>query len=194
MSNIFYFCRDDTEIVDCKYVFLNELYGNSTVSLAFNAEHIFKYSCDWLYIIATYFHIPVPDIYNRLMTTFMKYRFHSSVRIPGKSVLVSSSFSSGTVHGYIGMFEILMRLQGSSYDTYVVHQNAQNGIKDLIKLVVNIEKIHYLLPDTVYDFEHLSIIPIKILSGKIAEYAFVTIVSPTLIGTCVGISIRVPNL
>jgi hypothetical protein len=81
---------------------------------------------------------------------------------------VSTSFSSGTGHGYFGILEILMSLNGS-YDTYVVHQNAQNGIKDLIELAVPSEKIYYILPDTLYAFDDLTLIPVRTHSIHFSE-------------------------
>lgn len=153
-------CRDETQI-PCKYIFLGQLCGNTTVSLAFDSECIYKYSCDWLYLIGSYLHTsPIPGIYTDLLNVFQNCRSVQGHRIPGRSVLVSTSFSSGTVHGYIGILEILLQLQGV-YDNYIVHQNAQNGIKDLIELAVPTEKIYYILPDTLYDCDDLTLIPVR---------------------------------
>ena len=168
------FCRDDTQIA-CKYIFLGQLWGNSTVSVAFDTESIYKYSCDWLYLIVSYLHAsPTPGIYNDLFNVFQNCRSVQGCRIPGRSVLVSTSFSSGTIHGYIGILEVLMSLNGP-YDTYVVHQNAQHGIKDLIELAVPSEKIYYILPDTLYDFDDLTLIPVRTHSIHFSEAEYGTI-------------------
>ena len=160
MSNILDFCRNETQI-SCKYIFLGQLSGNSTVSLAFDSESIYKFSCDWLYLIETYLKaVPIPDIYSHLLTIFHNYRTVQGQKISGRSVLVSTSFSSGTVHGYLGILDILMSLTGQ-YDNYIVHQNAQNGIKDLIELAIPSEKIFYILPDTLYDIDDLTLIPVR---------------------------------
>jgi len=162
------FCRNETQM-PCKYLFLGQLCGNSTVSLAFDSESIYKYSCDWLYLIDSYLHYsPTLGIYTQLLNVFQNCRSVEGIRIPGRSVLVSTSFSSGTVHGYIGILEILLSLNGS-YDTYVVHQNAQNGIKDLIELAVPSEKIYYILPDTLYAFDDLTLIPVRTHSIHFSE-------------------------
>ena len=162
------FCRDETQIA-CKYIFLGQLCGNSTVSLAFDAESIYKYSCDWLYLIDSYLHAsPTPGIYTQLLNVFQNCRRVDGYKVPGRSVLVSTSFSSGTVHGYIGILEVLLSLTGP-YDNYIVHQNAQNGIKDLIQLAVPSEKLYYILPDTLYDFDDLTLIPVRTHSLHFAE-------------------------
>jgi hypothetical protein len=162
MSDILSFVKDNTQISNCKYFFKNELFSNTTISLAFDDKFIYKYSCDWLYLILVYFNPDNPsELYNSLKNIFTKYKSVNGMFIPGNSVLVSSSFSSGTIHGYLGIFEILIGLQSKTFDKYIVHQNAQKGIKELIELSVPKDKILYIDGDNLYDFEHLTLIPIR---------------------------------
>jgi hypothetical protein len=100
-------------------------------------------------------------IYNTLKNIFIEYKSINGTFIPGNSVLVSSSFSSGTIHGYLGILEILIDLKSKTFDKYVVHQNAQKGIKELIELSVPKDKILYIDGDNLYEFEHLTLIPIR---------------------------------
>ena len=163
MSDILSFVNDSTQISNCKYFFNNELYSNTTISIAFDDNFIYKYSCDWLYLILVYYFNPdsPSELYNNLKSIFIKYKSTNGTFIPGNSVLVSSSFSSGTIHGYLGIFEILIDLQTKTFDKYIVHQNAQKGIKELIELSVPKDKILYINGDNLYDFEHLTLIPIR---------------------------------
>ena len=162
MSDIITLCNDSTYIKNCNYYFLGKLHGNTTISLAFDTTYIYKYSCDWLSLIINYFYQnPNNDVYIKLKDTFLKNTSSKGIYIPGNSVLVSTSFSSGTVHGYVGIFEILIGIQYTNYDTYIVHQNAQKGIKDLIEIAIPKEKIYYMAEDTLYTFEQLTLIPIK---------------------------------
>ena len=162
MSDILNFVNDTTQISNCKYFFNNEVFSNTTISIAFDDKFIYKYSCDWLYLILYYFNPDNPSgIYNSLKSIFIKYKSINGTFIPGNSVLVSSSFSSGTIHGYLGIFEILIDLQTKTFDKYIVHQNAQKGIKELIELSVPKDKILYIDGDNLYDFEHLTLIPIR---------------------------------
>jgi hypothetical protein len=162
MSNILSFVKDTTQILNCKYFFKNKLIGNTTASIAFDDKFIYKYSCDWLYLILFYFNPNKPSaIYNILKRIFIKYNSINGTFIPGNSVLVSSSFSSGTVHGYLGILEILIDLQTKTFDKYIVHQNAQKGIKELIELSIPKDKILYINGDNLYEFEHLTLIPIR---------------------------------
>jgi hypothetical protein len=87
----------------------------------------------------------------------------SSSTIMNKSVLVSTPFSSGTVHGYIGILEIISTIKQSNieYDNYIVHNNAQQGIKDIINLSFPSNKIIYIEPNTIYYIQNLQLIPIK---------------------------------
>jgi hypothetical protein len=162
MSDILSYVNDTTQISNCKYFFNNEVFSNTTISIAFDDKFIYKYSCDWLYLILYYFNPDNPSgIYNSLESIFIKYKSTNGTFIPGNSVLVSSSFSSGTIHGYLGILEILIDLQLKTFDKYIVHQNAQKGIKELIELSIPKDKILYIDGDNLYDFEHLTLIPIR---------------------------------
>jgi hypothetical protein len=162
MADILRFLKDTTQISHCKYFFVNKLLGNTTVSIAFDDNGIYKYSCDWLYLILCYFNPGNPSpIYHALKSIFIRYKSTKGEFIPGNSVLVSSSFSSGTVHGYFGILEILIALQTQTFDTYIVHQNAQKGIKELIELSIPKEKVLYINGDKLYEFEHLTLIPVR---------------------------------
>jgi len=163
MPNILNYCNYEQSIQEVNYYFDQQLRGNTGISFAYSTNHIFSYSNDWLYLIKDYMKAYHP-IYRDIYRLYKMIRFHgSSSTIMNKSVLVSTPFSSGTVHGYIGILEIISTIKQSNieYDNYIVHNNAQQGIKDIINLSFPSNKIIYIEPNTIYYIQNLQLIPIK---------------------------------
>lgn len=149
----------DKHITNCNYFLDKNLFGNTSINIAFNTSQIFKYSNDWLYLIWSYYH-PNHGLYKNIMSTWEHIKNKApDIHLPGTSVLVSSSFSSGTVHGYVGIWEIISDIKKSNiqYDNYLVHQNAQQGIKDIIHCAFPDCNIQYITPNVIYNIESLQL-------------------------------------
>ena len=81
-----------------------------------------------------------------------------------------TSFSTGTVHGYSGIYYILFEYI-NNYEKYkeydiIVYKNSQKGILDIInnaieKKYIDEEKVIFISDDTIYLFDEIYIIPNK---------------------------------
>jgi len=153
----------DTVISDCNYIYSATKLGNSSVNIAFKRNKVYMYSNDWLSIIYEHYKLKNSHMYNTLSKLYSdNVNKADGHRIVGNSVLVSTSFSSGTVHGYVGILNILAELntQTKEYDNYIVHENAQQGIKDLINIILKGKNIVFIKPDVKYVFASLTLIPV----------------------------------
>jgi len=152
-----------TSIENCHYYLQSGLHGNTSINMAFNSQNLFSYSNDWLYLIWVYYSANHP-LYGILYSKWLENKTKPpTVHIPGNSILVSSSFSSGTAHGYVGIFEIIAEIKrvGLQYDNYIVHANAQDGVKHIIAKAFPHTNLIIIEPETVYNLQHLTLIPIK---------------------------------
>lgn len=152
-----------TSIENCNYYLRSGLEGNTSINMAFNSQKLFSYSNDWLYLIWVYYSMN-NSIYPTLYSQWLAINTAPpAVHIPGNSVLVSSSFSSGTAHGYVGIFEIIAEMLKADlpYDNYIVHANAQDGVKHIISKAFPRANLVYIEPGIVYNLQHLTLIPIK---------------------------------
>ena len=155
--NIIDILNKDKHIKNCNYFLDNTLYGNTSLNIAFNNSHICTYSNDWLYLV-WYYYNPNHVVYKNILSTWKNIKNKvPDIHISGNTVLVSSSFSSGTVHGYIGIWEIISEIKRCNikYDNYIVHQNAQQGIKDIISFAFSDCNIIYIKPNVIYNIESL---------------------------------------
>lgn len=148
---------------DCNYYLDSKMYANSSINMAFNKTNIFTFSNDWLYLILVYYTQNV-GIYSEILSLWEEKKNKvPDVIISGKSVLVSSAFSSGTVHGYVGIYEILAKIKQENieYDNYLVHENSQDGIKHIIATAFPNGHIIYIEAGLIYNIHNLRLIEIK---------------------------------
>lgn len=84
-------------------------------------------------------------------------------KIKGQNVLLITSWSIGTGHGYAQLYNILIHyfklynLELSSHN-FIVYKNSQKGIKEIINFLIPNNRIIYLEENKYYDIENLIII------------------------------------
>jgi hypothetical protein len=170
------FCNNSTDLKKCKYVLDGKMVGNSSVSMAFNSKQIYRYSNDWLYLIK---HLEHP-MFRAIERVYIANRYKEpSVNISGRCLLVSTVFSSGTSHGYAGILDIIEKClsSGRNFDKYIVHGNAQSGIRDIIRCSLPADKVYFIKEDTVYRFESLFVFPVSFhvfLYKNVKELTYLT--------------------
>jgi hypothetical protein len=121
---------------------------------------VFKFSNYWLYKINE----TAGPIFPVLSKLFHNNKNKApSITITGKSVLLSTAFCRGTVHGYAGMYDILYNIlsSGIEYDNYLVNEISQQGIIDIITVTFPNRKINFLKADTLYKIDDLTLVPVK---------------------------------
>jgi len=172
INNLFNYCSDENIANDVYYYIKNELIGNSLFVIAVSNNKILSLSNEWLSLIKTYY--PVGPMYTEIID---KYKYitnsnnQSNIVINNNDVIpFITSFSPGTVHGYAGIFSILIEyLQNyNEYKNYkiIVYNNSQKGILDIINHLCNtniIDKnnIIYVDSNIIYKFNKMLIIPNK---------------------------------
>jgi hypothetical protein len=154
------YLKQAQQLSNCKYFLQGNPIGNTTLNIAFDKEGIYEFSNDWLYLLKVYYN-KVACPYKQLLETYLKYKDAPPITVvKGTSVLLSTSFSTGTIHGYVGIFDIIYQLKKSTvkYDNYMVHDNAQAGIKNIITNFFPNHNIVYIKPNIIYEFESLALI------------------------------------
>jgi hypothetical protein len=154
------YLKQAQQLSNCKYFLQGNPIGNTTLNVAFDKEGIYEFSNDWLYLLKVYYN-KVACPYKQLLETYLKYKdTPPNTVVKGTSVLLSTSFSTGTIHGYVGIFEIISQLKNSTvkYDNYMVHDNAQAGIKNIITKFFPNHNIVYIKSNIIYEFESLALI------------------------------------
>jgi hypothetical protein len=160
MNDLTYFYSDELNTTDCKYIYSSNKIIYSCPSIAFNNKRVFKFSNDWLYKINE----TAGPIFPVLSSLFRNNKNKPpSLIISGKSVLLSTAFCRGTVHGYTGMYDILYNVlsSGIEYDNYLVNEISQQGIIDIISVTFPNNKIKFLKADTLYKINDLTLVPVK---------------------------------
>ena len=150
-------------VSNCKYFLQKNPIGNTTLNFAFDNKGIYEFSNDWLYLLKTYFNKGTGP-YKQLLETYVKYKdAPPKTVVKGSSVLLSTSFSTGTIHGYVGIYDIISQIKNSgvTYDNYMVHDNAQPGIKNIVETLFSGKNIVYIKSETIYEFESLALFAVK---------------------------------
>jgi len=172
INNIFDFCIENNYDDNVYYYIDSKLYGNSISIIGINSYgKIMSLSDEWLSLIKVYYNINNPHImyhntinmYNYINNNKNKCLYYDELVIP-----LITSFSTGTVHGYTGIYSILIEYI-NNYEKYknyklLVYKNSQKGILDIINKLCNLNiidknNIIYLDGDIIYKFKSLLIIP-----------------------------------
>jgi hypothetical protein len=169
INNLFDFCDDSIQSTNVLYT-IGNLIGNSTVSLAIKHDNgkIMTYSSEWLYLIKCYY--PNQEMYNQIINYYNKIR---NIKFPVKIINESTlsfitSFSTGTVHGYSGLYYMLCEYI-DNYEKYkdfkiLLYKNSQTGILNIIehlcnKNIIDRNKIIYLDKNVIYHINNINFIP-----------------------------------
>lgn len=169
-NNLFDFC-DNTNNAEKNvyYTIKTTLIGNSVLCLGVYNNKILTLTNEWLYLIAIYYHKNTnPEIYNQIIKNYNNIINNSStdnftVIINENVIPLITSFSTGTIHGYTGLFYILIEYINNFelYKNYkiLVYKNSQKGILDIINYFIDGKNIIYLDPEIIYRFDLMFIIP-----------------------------------
>jgi len=169
LNNLFEFCFDETESKNMLYC-VGDLVGNTSLVLSIKKSngHIMKYSNEWLYLIKVYY--PKSNFYNNLIDFYYNiYGMKYEIQVINDDVIpFITSFSTGTVHGYSGIYHIICKYLENitEYKKYkiLVYKNSQKGILDIIthlcnKNVIDKNKIIYIDKNIIYHFHSVKVIP-----------------------------------
>lgn len=171
INNLFDFCNDSIICNDVIFR-IGDSIGNTLLLLAIknNDNHIYKYSNEWLYLINNYY--PVHNYYSSLINFYnIIINNKSDIQIINEDVLsFITCFSTGTVHGYSGLYYILSEYL-NNIEKYkdlkiIVFKDSQFGILNIIEHMINRNlidknKIIYLSQNTTYHFHSITFIENK---------------------------------
>jgi hypothetical protein len=170
INNLFDYC-DDSIICNNALFSIGEKSGNTVLTLSVNNNNnfIYKYSNEWLYLINGYYPSPFYD-------ELLKFYYHI-INNKEKSHIINedvisfiTSFSTGTTHGYTGLYymisEYLDNIELYKDKKIIVAKNSQSGILDIINHLCSINiidsnKIIYLEKNIIYNIYSITFIPNK---------------------------------
>jgi hypothetical protein len=165
INNLFDYMNDSI-IYDNIYYYIDDIFGNTLILLGVKDNKIITYSNEWLYLIKTYYiNKKCYDIYNKIIYTFFNMNKLLSKKnniISNKIIILISSFSTGTAHGYTFILYALNEyLEKYKNDDVLVYENSQKGILDLIKYIIPNNKIKIINKKKLYKIQNPIFIPNK---------------------------------
>ena len=180
-DNLFNFCDNtDNPKENVYYAIKKESTGNSVLCLGVYNNKILTLTNEWLYLIVTYYHNKKSTVvYDEIIHYYNNIISSSNsntniVNINENVIPFITSFSTGTIHGYCGLFYILMQyinnLELYKAHKILVYKNSQKGILDIINFFINDKDIIYLEPETIYKFDSMIIIPNKYHTYSNSEF------------------------
>tara|TARA_Y100000992_G_scaffold54448_1_gene32704 strand:- start:1434 stop:2435 length:1002 start_codon:yes stop_codon:yes gene_type:complete len=175
-DTLFDILNDDVETNQETFFFISKkgrIY-NSLVTLAVNKNNnkIYKYSCEWFYLLGYTRHKPKAPIFNtfaKSYNNFLKKQFNEKHK-DKKIIPLVSSFSRGTTHGYSCLYFALneyIKNKEIYKDHYIaLYMGSQKGLLDIVhklvdKQVIDKTKIIYLDSEIKYLFKSITFIPNK---------------------------------
>jgi hypothetical protein len=169
LNNLFDYCDNSTICEDVIFSIGND-FGNTSHILAVknSNNYIYTYANEWLYLIKSYY--PQQHYYNDFLN-FYNHTINnkSNNQYIGEDVIsFITSFSRGTVHGYSGIFNIIIEYI-KNYEIYkdlkiIVSKNSQKGILDIIehfcnRNIIDRNKIIYIEKNIIYHIHKITFIP-----------------------------------
>jgi len=123
--------------------YIGHAVGNSILTLGVSNGKIIGYSNEFLYLIKVYYDRnknSVTPIIQHYITINSLIKTKKETEINNDVVIFITSFSSGTVHGYAGLYYMLIEYK-KKYDgkKVLVFKNSQKGLLDII---------HHIIPKT----------------------------------------------
>jgi hypothetical protein len=171
LENLFSICDNSVDCKNALYIF-GEIFGNTSLNLSINYKdnYIYKYSNEWLYLIIS--HYPSHPYYTKLIELFKYLYINKDTKITINEDVVSfiTSFSTGTAHGYFGLYNIIINYI-ENYDKYknykiIVAKDSQAGILNIIKYfckygIIDKKNIIYIKKNKIYHFKSIYFIENK---------------------------------
>ena len=168
IDNLFNYCNTIENSNNVLLKFNSKLSGNSLLTLAVSENKILTYSNEWLYLIKNYYpnnyiYHQIIDMYNNITTN--NNTNNNIINIDEDVLSFITSFSTGTVHGYSGLYYMIIKyIENIEYYKnfkIIVANNSQSGILNIIKHFknkLNLNNIIFLNPDTIYKFKSVTFI------------------------------------
>lgn len=174
LADIFKICLNELITLNKAYYYIGNIFENSlnVISVDTVSNKIYSYSNEWLYLLNHYYSSHQPNYlnlvsnYNNILTITNIDKTYSNDNI----IPFITSFSSGTAHGYTGLFFILNEYISyrKKYKKYkiAIYIDSQSGILDILKhliekKVLDKDKIIYLSSGKKYLFNSIQFIPNK---------------------------------
>jgi hypothetical protein len=169
IDNIFNYCTDDTESNNVYYYIKKDKIGNAILTLGISNNKILSPSNEYLSLIKSYY--PSGSMYTEIIK-YYKYiidNINNKYIIDENVICFITTFSTGTIHGYSGLFYILIEYI-KNFDKYkdykiIIYKNSQKGILDIIyylsKNNIISNNIIIIDSDIIYNFKNMIIIPNK---------------------------------
>lgn len=146
--------------------------GLSTLVVDYVTKKIYSYSSEFLYLIKFKLKITLPKLvenYNKIIKNIESKNYDMTYKNYNAFSFVTT-FSSGTVHGFTGLFymltEYLLNFQYNDKLYIVIYKKSQKGILDIINYLINTNildknKIIWIDSGINYLFNSLTFIPNK---------------------------------
>lgn len=158
INNIFNYCDDRKDIMDSLYYISRKIEHNTLIKLGISDNKFVTYTNEWLYLIRAYY--PNNSVYDRLVELYYNMiKSKVDINIEEEVIDFVTSFSTGTTHGYTGLFNLLnnyLRYHGDK--KIIVYKNSQKGILDIIQHIINPKNIIYVDADKLYKIRRLILI------------------------------------
>lgn len=136
-ENIFDFVVYKKNVFHDVYYLVDQIYENSLNVMAICDDKIIAYSNEWLSLIKWWY--PIHGIYNSISKVYKNVVLNKSNYqvIDDPVVVFITSFSNGTVHGFGGLFYMLIEYKKNFEGKKVlVYKNSLKGILDIIYHVI----------------------------------------------------------
>jgi hypothetical protein len=172
IDNLFSFCNNNNEEDNVYYSVRKDMIANGILTLSIKDNKILCSSNEYLSLIKRYYpnnpiYNEIIDFYKFVLTNIKNNTNIVSMNNDNGYLLFITTFSTGTNHGYAGLFNMLIEYT-NNYEKYkkyniILYKNSQQGIKDIIEYLVNknivTNNIIYIDPDIIYKFNNIVIIP-----------------------------------
>jgi len=166
----------DVEVDDMYYYVDKQIRGNWIPTIGFKENKIVTYTNDWLYLIK---HNPsknprviIADTHNRIYSNILRGEIPIT-NIDEPVVNNITSFAPGTVHGFVGFFELIMnyiKVYAATEHKLLIYKESNKGMLDIVnhlcnKGILDKSKIIYIQPNYVYKFK-------KIITPRLANHIY----------------------
>jgi hypothetical protein len=158
INNIFEYCDYRLDVSDTLYYISGKMEHNTLIKLGVVDNKFVTYTNEWLYLIRAYY--PNNSVYNRLVDLYYDMiKLDTDININEDVIDFVTSFSTGTTHGYTGLFNLLnnyLRYHGNK--KIIVYRNSQQGILDIIRHIIPEQNIIYVDANKLYKIRRLILV------------------------------------
>lgn len=140
-NNLFDFTIYNENSFNEVYYYIGDIYHNSINVLGICENNIIGYSSEWLSLIKFYY--PNHDIYTAIANKYedvkknISLNNYKNIYVDESIVVLITSFSNGTVHGFAGLFYMLIEYK-KKYEgkKVLVYKNSLKAFLDIIYHII----------------------------------------------------------